>query len=264
MINSTPKSQRKRIIVTIIILSFFSLIIFIYKNSKPVLFFEGLVQSFFSIPKSVIYSLGKKENDKRVRDLTQKNLKLQQDLVNYEILKKDNEALKSQFDISGETSQNLVAAKIIGFQGDSRLPSQFIINAGQKDSIKPGMTVISQKYLIGRVETTSKNYSLVVTPFNLKFKVLAKFPKTNANGIILGKSDLLLFDGVVITDTLEKDGIIVTKGEVDSNGIGIVPDLIIGKIESISKNETSPFQSAQVVPIVDYSKLIDVFVISQM
>ena len=168
------------------------------------------------------------------------------------------------FVTSGGTTQSLVAAKIIGFQGNGKIPSQFIINAGKKEGLKEGMSVIFGKYLVGKIVTVGQNYSVVTTPFSEKFKVLAKLPETNANGIILGRSDLLLFDGVVITDTLKKDGIIVTKGEVDSSGIGVVPDLIIGKITSISKNETSPFQSAEVMPVIEYPKLIDVFVISQM
>jgi rod shape-determining protein MreC len=262
--NNSLKSQRKKIIITISILSFLSLLIVFYKNSPPVLFFEGIVQSVFSAPKSILYALGKKDMDKRVIELTKKNQELEAKMVDYQLLKQDNEALKSQFVTSGETTQSLVAAKIIGFQGNGKIPSQFIINTGKKNGIKEGMTVIYGKYIVGKIVTVGQNYSVVITPFNEKFKVLAKLPETNANGIVLGRNDLMLFDGVVITDTLKKDGIIVTKGEVDSKGIGVVPDLIIGKITSISKNETSPFQSAEVMPVIEYPKLIDVFVISQM
>lgn len=262
--NNTLKSQRKKIIITIVLLSFFSLILLIYKKSPPVLFFQGIVQNVFSAPKSFLYALGKKDMDKRVLELTKKNQDLMTKMVDYQLLKQDNQALKSQFVTSGETTQSLVAAKIIGFQGNGKIPSQFIINVGKNDGIEEGMSVIFGRYLVGKIVTVSQNYSVVTTPFNEKFKVLAKLPETNANGIILGRNDLMLFDGVIITDTLKKDGIIVTKGEVDSKGIGVVPDLIIGKIASISKNETSPFQSAEVVPLIEYPKLIDVFVISKM
>jgi cell shape-determining protein MreC len=126
------------------------------------------------------------------------------------------------------------------------------------------MTVIFQKYFIGKVDSVSRNYSVVITPYNSKLRVLAKYPETNANGIVVGQNDFMLFDGVVITDQLKKDGIIVTKGEVDRTGVGVVPDMIIGKIVSISKNETAPFQSAEIAPMVKYSTLSNVFVIAQM
>lgn len=264
MLFTSPKSQRRKIIVTIVILSFLSVIIFVYRDSKPVLFFEGIVQSVFSVPKSILYSLGKKGTNEKIILLTQKNRELEQKLVDYQIMKNDNNALKSQFNISSDTTQSLIAAKIIGFQGESKLPSEFIINAGKKDNMKKGMTVIYEKYLIGKIDAVGQNFSVVTTPISPKFRVLAKLPETNANGLLIGRSDFMLFDGVVITDTLKKDGLIVTKGEVGRDGIGVVPDMIIGKIISISKNETSPFQSAEVKPTIDYSKLIDVFVIAQM
>lgn len=246
------------------VLGILSVAIFIYRDSRPVLFFEGIVQSIFSLPKSILYSLGKKETNEEIVALTKKTRDLEKKLIDYLIIKNDNNALKSQFDISSDTTQNLIAAKIIGFQGESKLPSEFIINAGKKDKVKKGMTVIYERNLIGKIETVSQNFSVVITPISPTFRVLAKLPDTNANGLLIGRSDFMLFDGVVITDTLKKDGIIVTKGEVGRDGIGIVPDMIIGKIISISKNETSPFQSAEVKPIIDYSKLIDVFVIAQM
>ncbi len=260
----SPKFQRKRIVITLTFLIILAILIFVYRFSKPVLVIEGVVQSFFEVPKSIMYSLGKKENDQKIIQLTKKNRELEQKLVDYQIIKNDNTALRSQFNISSDTSQSLVATKIIGFQGESKLPSEFIINAGKKHGIKNGMTVIFEKYLIGKIETVGQNYSVVTTPVSTKFRVLAKLPETNANGLLIGRSDFMLFDGVVITDTLKNNGIIVTKGEVGRDGIGVVPDMIIGKITSISKNETSPFQSAEVKPMIDYSKLVDVFVISQM
>lgn len=262
--NNSSKFQRRNAIIMLLVLSVFTVLVFVNKKSPPVQFVEGIVQNIFSGPKGFLYSLGKHETDKKIAELTKKNQELTAKLVDYELLKQDNDALKSQFVTSGETTQSLVTAKIIGFQGSSKIPSQFIINAGNAQKIEEGMSVIFGKYLVGKVVVVSQNYSVVTTPFSDKFKVLAKLPETNANGILLGRSDFMLFDGVVITDTLKKDGVVVTKGEVDSRGIGVVPDLIIGKITSISKNETSPFQSAEVMPLIDYSKLIDVFVISKM
>lgn len=264
MTGSSSKFQRKKIVIGIFVFALLSLTVFVFHNSKPVLFFQGFIQSAFSVPKNVLYSLGKNERDSKIYSLTQKNLKLEQKMADYALLKSENEALKSQFSISTDTSQNLISAKIIGFQGSSKNPTNLIINAGLKDKVKIGMAVIFERYLIGKIDTVSQDYSVVMTTLNPQFRVLAKLPETNANGIILGRNDFMFLDGVVITDTLKKDGIIVTKGEVDDKGIGVLPDLIIGKISSIFKNETAPFQNAEVIPIIDYSKLTNVFLISQM
>lgn len=264
MQGTSPKFVRRKLTIVLSICIFIAITIVVYRNSTPVLFFEGVVQSIFSVPKSVIYSLGKNETNKKIEMLTQRNRELEQKIVEFQVIKNDNEALRSQFNISSETTQNLIATKIIGFQGESKMPSEYIVNAGKKDGIKKGMTVVYEKYLIGKIDSVGQNYSVVTTPISPKFRVLAKFPDTNANGLIVGRSDFMLFDGVVITDTLKNNGVILTKGEVGSDGIGVVPDLIIGKITSISKNETSPFQSAEVMPVIDFSKLTNVFIIAQM
>ncbi|MDO8269214.1 MAG: rod shape-determining protein MreC, partial [Candidatus Levybacteria bacterium] len=198
MITSSPKFQRKKILITLVIVFIISVLTFFYRNSPPVRYMQGAVQTIFSYPKSLLYSIGKNEG-KDDSILLKKNQELEKKLVAYEILRQDNVALKSQFDVSGETSRNLTAAKIIGFQGDNKTPHEFIINVGEKDKIKKGMTVIFQNYFIGKVDAVSRNFSVVITPFNSKFRVLARFPETNASGILVGRDDLMLFDGVVIT-----------------------------------------------------------------
>lgn len=264
MINSSSKNKKKKIVITLLVLGFFSFLIFFYKDSAPVSFFQGSVQSIFSAPKSLFYSLGKKEREDEVKKLKEQLAGLQQKMADYELIKRDNEALRSQFDENGETSLSLVSAKIIGFIGENTKPSELVINAGKKQGIVKGMTVVFQKFLIGKISDVSQNYSVVETIYNPKFQVLAKLPETNANGIVLGQNDLILFDGVLITDTLKKDGIVTTKGEVDKNGTGVIPDMIIGKVVSISKRETAPFQSAQLMPLIDYSKLTNIFIVKKM
>lgn len=262
MINSSPKSQRKKLVFVISIIFIVSLFIYFYRSSTPIQIIQGSIQNIFSKPKSTVYSIGK--NGKLDSDYQKKLRDLEKRTVDYELLKQDNIALKSQFLASGETSVNLTTARILGFQGSNRNPRELIINVGKKDKIQEGMSVVFQKYFIGKVVTVSQNYSVVITPFNPKFQVLSKLPETNANGILVGQEDFMLLTGVIITDNLKKGGIIVTKGEVNRLGIGVVPDMILGKIDSISKNENAPFQSAQIKPLLDFSKLTNVFVISQM
>ena len=96
MLNQSLKSQRKKILITLGALSLLSIIILFYKNSKPVLFASGIVQNIFSIPKSILYSLGKKESNEQIRRLTKENYALKQKFAEYQIIKNDNDALKSQ------------------------------------------------------------------------------------------------------------------------------------------------------------------------
>lgn len=261
-----PKStsKRKRTLLVITVFLGISLALYFYRGFGLIQFFQGAVQSVFSSPRALLYSLRGDSRQEELLNLLKKNEELTSRMVDYELIKRENEALRSQFQISEDYSQSLMSAKIVGFLGQRTMPNAFVINVGENHNIQKGMNVISNKYLVGKVEEVSLNYSVVYTIINDKFQTLAKLPETNANGIIVGHQDFMIFDRVVITDTLKKDGIVVTKGEVGQNGIGILPDIIIGKIRSVSKNESQPFQSAEVVPIVDFSRLTNVFVIQSL
>jgi rod shape-determining protein MreC len=68
---------------------------------------------------------------------------------------------------------------------------------------------------------------------------------------------------VVLSEKLEKDDLVRTKGDVDERGQGFPPDLIVGKIISVNKQPSALFQSAEVKSLVDFSRLSTVFVITQ-
>lgn len=256
------KSSKQKTIYSLIIFLCLSGLIYFFRNLPPIIFIEGQMQSVFSFPRSYIYGLSKKDDSMdAILKMQKEIISLNRKVTDYELLIRENEALKSQFENSGNISQSLLTAKILGFTGSNKLPETLVINVGQKNGIKKGMAVIFQKNLIGKISVVSQNFSVVDTVLNLNFQALAKLPATNANGILGGKKDFMLFDRIMITDTLQKNADVVTKGEVNDAGIGIFPDLIIGKITSISKKETSPFQSAEVLPIIDLSRLTDVFVI---
>lgn len=256
------KSSKQKSIYSLIFLLFLSCLIYFFRNSPPIIFVEGQIQSVFSFPRTAIYWVFRQEDSKdTILKMRKEIILLNRKVVNYELLARENEALKSQFEFSGNTSLSLAAAKILGFTGSNKFPETIVINVGQKNEIKKGMAVIFQNNLIGKISSVSQNFSVVDTVLNSNFKVLAKLPATDAKGILEGKTDFILFDKIVITDTLQKGANVVTKGEVNDEGVGIYPDLTIGKITSVSKKETSPFQSAQVLPIIDLSKLTSVFVI---
>lgn len=256
------KSSKQKAIYSLIIFLCLSFFVYFFRNLSPIIFVEEKMQSVFSFPRSFIYDFFRKEDSRDVvLKMHREIISLNRKVVDYELLTRENEALKSQFESSGNISLSLTAAKILGFTGSNKLPETLVINVGKENGIKKGMAVIFQKNLVGKISSVNQKFSVVDTIVNPKLQLLAKLPATNANGILKGRKDFILFDRIVITDTLEKNADVVTKGEVNEEGVGIFPDLTIGKIISISKKETSPFQSAQVLPLIDISRLTDVFVI---
>ena len=178
------KSSKQKAIYSLVIFLCLSLFIYFFRNSPPSLFIEGQMQSVFSSPRASLYRFFKKEDSMDVVLKMQKEIiLLNRKVADYDLLIRENEALKSQFESSGNISQSLVAAKILGFTGSNKLPETLVINVGQKSQIKKGMAVIFQNNLIGKISAVSQNFSVVDTVLNSNFKALAKLPATNAYGI---------------------------------------------------------------------------------
>lgn len=190
------------------------------------------------------------------------NSKLISQMVSYNNLKKDNVALRSQFQDTSITSEKLVPAHIVGFKGAISSPDTFVVDIGSNSHVKTGMAVILGNSLVGQVSKVTQYFSEIILVTNKNFSTLALTSAGNSPGIITGEDDFILFDHVVITDTISQKDTVVSKGGQNINGIGIPANLIIGKIMSVHKSETSPFQSAIVKSLLNFSKINMVFVVT--
>ena len=241
---------------------FVSLFLFIFSDflSSP---FDSITR-LFSYPRAGLYSFAHAQGrDSETDKLISENKKLREQLSQMHFLKTDNDALRSQFQDTTVSSEKLLPAKIIGFKGSILNPSGFILDQGEKSSIKKGMAVVLGHDLVGKIGKVTSYYSEVDLPKNKNFSTLAVSTDNNAPGILVGQEDFMLFGDVVITDTISKNETVITKGDVNSSGVGIPPGLIIGKIKTINNSETKPFQSAVVESLLDFKKLTTVFVITK-
>lgn len=253
--------MQKKLSVILVIFVFIAFIIYFNSSFPPFRFISGVVQSVFLIPKKILYSAKLNlSSQKDIDKLKQENRKLIEKLTDYERVIKDNTALRSQFEIDSGKAQELLPARVIGFLGAASTPTALIIDKGENDGVKKGMAVVVGKNLVGKIETVSKKYSQIILPLNKNFTALGRSSDANTTGIVRGENDFILFDQVVITDSISIDEVITAKGEVDGDGIGLTPDLIIGKITSINKNESKPFQTAKIESLIPFSKLEIVFV----
>jgi len=197
--------------------------------------------------------------------LKQQNQNLTEQLVQLKILADDNKALRDQFQNQSISSKNLLPARIVGEPNvipNVTFPDYFIIDKGNKDGIKNGMAVIVKDNLVGIISETSSNFSKLI----LLTAVVVNFPVkdyvTNAKGILRGQENgELSLDNVLLSDSLNKEDNIITLGSQDLQGIGIPPDLIVGKIVNIDKNPSSLFQKAKVAPLISLENLSMVFVV---
>ena len=115
---------------------------------------------------------------------------------------------------------------------------------------------------MGKISEVNYGFSKVSLLTNSSFSTTAKDLSTNAMGVAKGQGGgELILDNVVLSQDLKVGDLIVTKGDMDISGIGILPNLIIGKISSINKNPSSLFQIAKVKTLVNFSDLSKVFIV---
>lgn len=222
------------------------------------------LSSLFSVPRASLHSLvyADRSSDE-ISSLRSENTKLKEKMQEFNTLKRDNEALRSQFEDTTVLDSQLLPAKVVGFKGTPQNPTSFILDQGSQSGIKKGMPVVVGQQLVGKISQVNPYFSEVVLVVHKEFTTIAESGENNSPGIIQGFDEFILFDHVVITDTISKKETVITKGELDRNGVGIPPGLIIGEITKVNKSDTKPFQNATVKSLLQLSSLSTVFVLKQ-
>lgn len=178
--------------------------------------------------------------------------------------KREIDALRDQFATTTPNPQQLLPAQIIGlkaFVPGFSSPSQIVIDKGTADGVEKGFVIVRKDILLGRVVSSSRHVSLIDLTTKKDFSVTARATKTNALGVSKGQGGSILLDNVVLSDKLEKNDIVVTKGSVNESGTGAPPNLVIGKILSIEKKSSALFQTAEVAIPLDITRIDTVFVL---
>lgn len=225
---------------------------------------KGYIQTIFSTPQTLSLHIFKLFSLPQ-ENIRKENVSLTIQLAKLDLIKADNASLRDQFQTSYPSQKNLLPAEIVGmpsfFPGVS-MPEEYIVHVGKKDRVFLNAPVVFKDNLIGEVVLMQDHFSKVLLVSNKSTSFSAKTSETGATGIIRGEGNgSIIIDNVLLSDTLKVGDVVVTSGEVDINGKGFPPNLIIGKITSIEKNPSNLFQKASVAPLVDYSRLTNVFVL---
>ena len=204
--------------------------------------------------------------NQKINELNAENAKLKKESLDKKNILTENIALKSQFAISQELSQNYLPAKVIGYPGfvpGVSLPEYLIIDKGSKDGLVKGSTVVVENFLVGKIVKIYKDVSKIELILNKNSTFTAKAEgESEINGIIKGQgNEELILDNVLLTAEIKKDSMVLTKGDLNENKEGYPPDLIVGKVVSVEKKQSDLFQRASVKSQVDFKNLEYVFVI---
>ncbi len=150
-------------------------------------------------------------------------------------------------------------AKVIN--NSVRRVNNFItLDVGRDHGVKPGMGVITNNGVVGRVKAVSANFATVTSLLHSKWVVSAKLKKDNTLGSISWNgSDYqeAVLNFIPLHVKVQKGDSVVTSGYT-----GVFPDgVMIGTVEEVLTEDDKNFYTIRVRLAVDFSRLSFVYVL---
>jgi rod shape-determining protein MreC len=211
----------------------------------------GVIQSSYAwIPNPIAIA---EEN----RELQSKSIELSAEVGRLRRSEAENRELRRLLGIAPHPDWKLRVAEVVG-KTTTFQRNMLTIDLGAKDSILPGMAVVTDAGLVGRIYSTSQNFSLVQMLFNTDLRIASKIARTRVEGIITweGGSALIMRNIPKALDVQLGD--LVVSSEFSSY---FPADVSIGTIDSIGPEANSLFRRVLVTPSVNFSRVEHVYVI---
>jgi rod shape-determining protein MreC len=237
--------------------------------------FEGVVGNVLNPVQKYLYAGGQRINNlfsfignisnirKENEALKAKNTELENKLIDYEALKAENTEFKEMVNFKNQNSQyKYLGASVIG-KGSGNWYDVFIIDKGSNQNVKKYYPVVTSRGLVGQVVEVGPNWSKVMSVVDEKSRVQGMLSRTRDQGIVQGVPSLngdkfcrMLYLPV---ESQVQVGDFVVTSELSK----FYPKNIkIGVVSEISENKADFTKTATIEPVVDFTKLEEVFVIT--
>ncbi|MCM1063683.1 MAG: rod shape-determining protein MreC [Eubacterium sp.] len=191
--------------------------------------------------------------------LTEENTLLQQD--KYELNRmRELVALDEQY---GE--YNKVGARIIA-RDSGNWYSAFIIDKGTEDGLAVDMNVIAGGGLVGRITSVGPNWSKVTSVISDNVNVSAMTLSTEDNLTVTGDLKLMADNCITFSQLVDSQNKVVEGDKVVTSDISdkYLPNILIGYINTINKDNNNLTKSGLITPAVDFEHLSEVLVITDL
>jgi rod shape-determining protein MreC len=151
-----------------------------------------------------------------------------------------------------------LAATVIGREISPFL-QYIIIDKGTEDGIRFGMPVVTQQGLVGRVDAAIAGAARVKLITDSTSVVNVQLQSAEVEAQLLGSltGDISL-DMIPLDENVEPGDVVLTSGL----GGNYPPNIFIGQVLSTQRRENALFQTASVQPIVDFSSINAVLVVT--
>jgi rod shape-determining protein MreC len=191
--------------------------------------------------------------------LTEENTLLQQD--KYELNRmRELVALDEQY---GEYRK--VGARIIG-RDSGNWYSSFIIDKGAEDGLAVDMNVIAGGGLVGRITSVGPNWARVTSIICDNSNVSGMTLSTEDNLMVSGDLKLMADNCITFSQLVDSHNRVVEGDKVVTSDISdkFLPNILIGYINTINKDNNNLTKSGLITPAVDFEHLSEVLVITDL
>jgi rod shape-determining protein MreC len=212
------------------------------------------VQDFISSPSDL------NRMRQRIVELEADNARLQTQVIELQEQVSDVQLLSVllNFATSRPEINKFVTATVVG-----RDPSPFMryitIDRGSDDGLRRGMPVVTHQGLVGRVAAVTAGGARVQLITDPGSRVNVRLQPADTEAILLGQ-----ITGEISLDWIPQDASVQTGDKVLTSGFGgtYPSNILIGQITGFRRRDYDLFQTAAVQPVVDFSKLQIVMVIT--
>ena len=171
---------------------------------------------------------------------------------------RENERLRQMLDFSAHTRLSGIAARVVGADASGWIGG-LVIDRGSRDGIKPGMAVVHAGGVVGQVASVGSGSARVLLVYDHSSGVDAIIESSRARGVLEGVGDTLCELKFVTKDTVVKSGDSVVTSGMDQ----IYPKgLRVGTVTDVATTSGALFQTIEVKPAVDFSRLEEVLVLT--
>lgn len=208
-----------------------------------------LQQQLAFIPR---YFYLKQEND-ALREI---NIRLADEVNQLREAKLENMRLRGLLGFKDTTRSELLAARVVG-RNYNLLRQTITLDVGGRDGVRPRMTVMNERGLVGLVSDVTGGYSVVTLILNTRFRASAKVQRSRVDGIIAWDGRNVLLTNVAKTMDVKPGDVVITS-EYSST---FAPGIRIGIVADVTDEEGSLFKQIRVIPSVDFVRLEETFVV---
>jgi rod shape-determining protein MreC len=182
---------------------------------------------------------------------------LEQEISRAGEFERENDRLRALFHIEADGRIQGVGASVIG--GDpSGWVRGIVVDRGTSSGIREGMAVIHAEGIVGQVVAVALNSARVLLVSDHASGVDVLLQESRARGVVEGAGDQICELKFVTKDVKVKAGEVVITSGMDS----VYPKgIVLGRVSQVEQAPGALFQTIEVTPEVDFSKIEEVLIV---